>query len=307
MTEQAALDTFREMNNYDGRDEDWPSDAVFEEPRRTLFNGWTKFHAARDCGSSGVSYIEAHTVRPIGPKYEYKLYCRSCNHRVTEDEVLFIGGDWFNEHGILEFGQTIDELQISPDRVLDLGPDPSKEELVRVLNLTRIERNVSSFGVSFGNESYDKCDTCEKETFLLFDGECRMCYDGEWTGAMQNVVNSVQFSIRERNNSFKHRVEEQVNPLSIKNRAFEDKILWRRSSSSDFPKIVEVTQCLTDDDDGHWEYILSNLARTSEWRVTQDELAELYWDTGLYNDDHNNPLDDDRLSELHHRVTQGEN
>lgn len=301
-TEQAALDTYREMNRYDGRDEDWRSDAVYTEPRRTLANGWMKFHAVRDCGARKVYYVEETNSRPTSETYEYALRCWDCGHRVDEDDVLFIGGEWFDQHGWLAYGNTTDKLNLPADRVLDLGPDPDREELVDALELTRIEQNASVFGLTFGNERYHECADCGRETFLVFDDHCRMCYDGEWTDRMQSIVESAETSIRERNNSFVHRLESHVDPLSIHGRAYEDKVLWRRHDAENVSKLVVVTQCLQDDSDGHWEYILTDLTHTSEWRYHEDDLAACFWDTGLYDREQDQPGLEGKLRETHQRV-----
>jgi len=128
MTAQTSIDPFREMNRYDERDEDWPSSEVFEEPRRTLQNYWRKFHAVRDCGAGKVAYVEKTNSRPVDEKYEYSLRCWKCGHKVPEDEILFIGGEWFNNVGWLEYGDTTADLWLPEDRVLELGPDPDVAE-----------------------------------------------------------------------------------------------------------------------------------------------------------------------------------
>lgn len=301
---QTSIDPFREINRYDERDEDWPSAEVFEEPRRTLGNYWMKFHAARDCGARKVAYVENTNHRPTSEKYEYSLRCWQCGHRVDEDEVLFVGGEWFNQVGWLEYGNTIEDLWMPPERVVELGPDPGQDELVKALNLSRIEREASVFGLTFGNERYYKCEDCGKETFLTFDDKCRMCYDGEWTDRMQKTVNAAEDSIRKRNNSFVHKVEQEIDPFSIKGRAFEDKILWRRHDAENVPKLVEVKQCLKDDSDGHWEYVLTDMTHTSEWRYHEDDLADCFWDTRLHNRDHPKPVMDDRIREVYQRVCE---
>lgn len=303
MTEQQKPDTFSEMNRYDERDEDWPSAEVFEEPRRTLGNNWAKFHAARDCGARNVAFVENTTHRPISETYEYSIRCWQCGHHVDEDEVLFIGGDWWHEHGCLEYGKTLEDLFIPPERVLELGPDPDRDELVDALTLSRIERNASVFGLTFGNERYVECEDCGKETFLVFDDKCRMCYDGEWTERMQQTVNAAETSIRERNDSFVHRLEQEIDPLSIKDRAFEDKILWRRHDRERAPKLVVVTQCLQDDADGHWEYVLQDPTLTERHQYRQEDLADCFWDTGLYARDVTKPVQDDRIRALWNRVS----
>ncbi|WMT10291.1 hypothetical protein NP511_22105 (plasmid) [Natrinema thermotolerans] len=297
--DQTQIDPFRELNRYDDRTEDWRSSTVYEPPRRTVANGWAKFHADRGCGSDRVRYVEGSGSVASSDTYDYDLRCWSCGYRVDEDAVLFVGGEWFREHGWRHFGRPVDDLSIPADRVLDLGPNPDQNELIRALNLTRIERKASVFGLSFGNESYDDCEDCGQETYLLFDGRCRMCYDGEWTDRMQQTLDAAERSIRERNGSFIHRLGDQIDPLSIKDRAFEDKILWRRHDAEPVPKLVEVTQCLTDDSDGHWEYVLTDIAHTREWRYHEDDLADCFWDTGLYNGDR-----DDRIRDVWERVKE---
>lgn len=303
-TEQSQIDPFREMNRYDERDEDWPSAAVFEEPRRTLHNGWRKFHATRDCGSHMVRFVEKSNSNPVGDKHEYRLYCWSCSYEVPEDEVLFIGGEWYKKQGCMEYARPLDDLRIPEERVLELGPDPEAIELVRVLNLGHIEREMSIHGLSFGNESYYECRDCGNETFLTFDDKCRMCYDGEWTERMQQTLAAAERCIRERNDSYVHRLEREIDPFSIKGRAFEDKILWRRHDAEPAPKLVEVKQCLRDDSDGHWEYILTDMTHTTEHRYHEDDLADCFWDTGLYNSDHVKPVQDPRIRDLWERVCE---
>jgi len=92
--------------------------------------------------------------------------------------------------------------------------------------------------------------------------------------------------------------ESEIDPLSIKGRAFEEKILWRRHDAENVPKLVEVKQCLTDDSDGNWEYILTDMTHTREWRYHEEDLADCFWDTGLYNDEHAKPVHDKRIREV---------
>ncbi len=300
-TEQTTIDPFREMNRYDERDEDYPSDAVYEPPRRTMGNGWAKFHAARDCGARNVAFVEDTDSRLAGEKWSYKLRCWSCGHRVDEDEVLFIGSDWYNEHGILASGKSIDDLWLPNDRVLDLGPDPGADELRNALELTRIEREASIHGLTFGNESYDECEDCGHETFVLFDGDCRMCYDGEWTDTMQRTLTTAGTSIRERNNSFVHRLESEIDPLQPSDIATEGEMLWRRYDAEGTTKVVEVTQRLEDHDDGHMEYVLWDPTHTKRWQYREEDLADCFWATGLYNEE-TKPVQDDRIREVWERV-----
>lgn len=303
-TGQTTIDPFREMNRYDERDEDYPSDTVYEPPRRTMGNGWAKFHAARDCGARNVAFVEDTNSRMVGSdRWDYDLRCWSCGHAVDEDEVLFIGGDWYNQHGILALAKSIDDLHLPEDRVLDLGPDPDQDELRHALELTRIERQASIHGVSFGNERYYECGDCGKETFLLFDDRCRMCYDGEWTDRMQETLQTLDNQIRVRNNSFVHRVEQEIDPLATTGIVGENAILWRRHDAEGTSKIVEVTQRLEDYDDGHMEYVLWNPTHTDRWQYREEDLADCFWATGLYNEE-TKPVQDDRIRDLWERVRE---
>lgn len=136
MTEQTQIDPFRELNRYDEYDADYRSGAVYESPRRTLADGWRKFHADRDCGRGKVTYFENISTRPhSSDRYEYDLYCRECGHRIDESEVLFLGGEWYSEHGWRHYGRPLEDLFIPPDRVLELGPNPDRDELVAALEL----------------------------------------------------------------------------------------------------------------------------------------------------------------------------
>lgn len=301
--QQASIVPFHDLNRYDERHEDWRSDAVYGKPQRTLRNGWRKFHAARDCGAQNVSFVENSNHHTTTNRHEYDLRCWACGHRIDEDEVLFIGGKWYRETGWEAHGTTLDNLWLPKERILELGPDPDEEDLIQALDLTRIERSTSILGVTFGTEQYYECDDCEKETFLTYDGKCRMCYSGEWTDRMQQTLTTVKTSILKRNGSFKHQLENHIDPLSTKGRAYSGTILWRRrSDNDDLPKLVEIAQCLKDDDDGHWEYVLTNLEGTDEWRFHEDRLAEAFWDTSLRNQDGGDALDDECIQQAYQYV-----
>lgn len=303
-TEQASLDTFRELNRYDDRHEDWRSDAVYAEPRRTTAHHWAKFHAVRDCGARKVHYIESTTRSATSDTYEYDLRCWACGHRVDEDEILFIGGDWYGQEGILAYGDTADRLHIPADRVLDLGPDPDRETLLDALELSAIERRVGPHaGGPIRPDQWRACEECGHEVPLLFGDVCRMCYDGPWTDRLQSSMNAFERKVREwHNHSFVHRLESKVDPLSMKGRAYEDMVLWRRHDTEPVPQLVVVKQCLQDDADGHWEYILTDLTYTEEWRYHEADLADCFWDTGLYDREQDQPGLEGKLRETHQRV-----
>lgn len=300
--EQQALDLFRELNRYEGRSKEWPSSEVFEEPRRTLANRWQKFHADRDCGSSNLAFHEQIRRRPTGEKWAYQIYCRSCGYDVPEEEILFIGGEWWSEVGWRHYGRPLDDLRLPEDRVLELGPDPDRDALVDALTLSRIEREASFHGVSFQSETYKECEDCGQETMVRFDRRCRMCYDGEWTDQMTSTLEALSDSVRVRNQSFVHRLPENLDPTAIGDRCHTGTILWRRHDDEPAPKLVEVTQCLQDADDGHWEYVLEDPTRTESTQYRQEDLLDCFWDTGLNNRDHLKAVQDNRIRVIWNRV-----
>jgi|GEM_PF-627156 len=302
-TDQQVLDAFREMNRYDGRHEDWPSDAVYAEPRRTLANNWQKFHAARDCGQGKLHFVEQNGHRPVGETYEYAIRCWECGYEVPEDEILFIGGDWFSRHGWEHYGRALDSLWLPPERVLALGPDPDRDELAHALDLTRIEREAGpNVGGPIRPEQWRACEACGHDVPLLFDDRCRMCYDGEWTDRMQDSLSAYERKVREwHNGSFIHRLPGKVDPLAPTGTVHPGRILWRRHDIEGTSKLVEVSQRLKDEGDGHYEYVLWDPTHTNRWQYHEEDLADCFWDTGLTNDEVK-PVMDDRILEVYQRV-----
>lgn len=301
-SQQTAIDPFRELNRYDGRDEDWPSDAVFEPPRRTVANGWRKFHAARDCGFEHVRFTESNSsgFSKTG-RYDYSLRCPRCGYQIPEDEVLFIGGQWYEDHGIGIMRETVDNLWLPRDRVVDLGPDPDEDELLEALRLTKIEAD-ASYATPLTALETEECEDCGNPAPMLFDGRCRMCYDGPWTDRMQGGLNAFERTVREwHNNSFVHRLPRKVDPLSAGS-VPKGRILWRRHDFENTSKLVEVTQRLEDTDSGHMEYVLWDPTHSERWQYHEDDLRDCFWDTGLTNEE-TKPVLDDRIRELHERVS----
>jgi hypothetical protein len=197
MTEgrQTSIQPFDDMNRYDGRhcrtDDGYPinSEAVYAPPRRTRANGWVKFHATHDCGKQNVRFIEHTSWYTSSERHEYRLYCGSCRHRVDEADVLFIGGDWYQEWGWRTYGRGLDDLFIPPERVLELGPDPDEGALKQVLDIGRIERGASVwFNTVTDRDRWKECEDCGHEVPVRFDDRCRMCYDGPWTGVLDPEV-----------------------------------------------------------------------------------------------------------------------
>ena len=303
MCEQTSIDPFRELNRYDDHDTDFRSSAVYDMPRRTASNGWRKYHADRDCGSRRVRYVESDASVYSSDKYDYDLFCWDCGYPIPESEVLFVGGDWYREHGWKHFGRPLEDLFLLPDRVLELGPTPDRDELVDALEVSRIEREASvphmfSFGKS---DAFDDCTECGSAVPVRFDERCRMCYDGEWTDRMDATIEALARSVRERNNSFRHRLPTQLSPTEPGASPMRGTILWRRHDAEGTTKLVEVTQRLEDADDGHMEYVLSDPTHTQRWQYHEDDLEDCFWDTGLSSDEVK-PVMDDRIRAVWQRV-----
>lgn len=301
--DQQTIDPYREMNRYDGLDDDWPSDEVYLPPKRTLANGWQKFHAARDCGQGKLHYVEKSGHRPTGERHEYAIRCWGCGYEIPEEEILFIGGDWWDEYGWQDYGRMLEDLYIPPGRVLELGPDPDQDDLRHALNLCRIERAAGPhLGGPLRPEQWRACGECGHEVPLRFDDRCRVCYDGEWTGRMQNALNTFERKIREwHNNSFVHRLEHHVDPLSIGGKAGEGQVLYRRHAQEGTTKLVIVTKRLKDIDDGHREYELADPTYTEYWQYHEEDLADCFWSTGLY-DKHREGVGNDEIREAYQWV-----
>jgi len=301
-TTQTTIDPFREMNRYDDRYKDWPSAAVFEPPRRTLGEYWRKWHADRDCGSDSVRLVERASHSPVSEKYHYKLYCYSCGYEIPETEVLFLGGEWYSNHGWKTAGEALDDLHLPEGRVLSLGPDPDREELERALELTRIEREGKGLvGFAFGHGTWFECDGCGHKTPLTWDERCRMCYGGEWTERMQSDVRALARAVRERNDSFKHRLPTRLDPTEPGAAPLTGTMLWRRHDAEPVSKLVEVVGRYEDLDDGHREYELTDPTCTEYHRYREEDLGDCFWDMGLQNDEAKAVMND-RIREIYQCV-----
>lgn len=249
-----------------------------------------------------VRYLEYDSRSYTTESFAYDLYCMSCGHKVDESEVLFVGGEWYDRHGFEEFGRPVEDLFIPPERVLELGSDPDEDELVNALRLSRIEQEDNGLiGFSFGQGTFYECQSCGKETPLRYDGNCRMCYAGEWTDRMQEDIERLANAVRELNGSFVHRLETHVDPFSINDRLYPDKILWRRGDKGQTTKLVRVAQCLKDVDDDHFEYILTDMEGETEWRLHEDDVRGGFWDTSLHVEK-SPAIENDRIRELNARV-----
>jgi len=302
-TEQSTLDPHRELNRYDGRHEKWPSKAVFAPPRRTLAEGWQKFHAARDCGSTNVYYIEENGTRHHSTDtYEYRLRCGSCGHRVPEDEILFVGGEWYSQYGWQSFGRPIEDLRLPADRVLELGPDPSHDKLVDALELTGVERQVGPHvGGPLRPDQWRECADCGHTVPLRYGEMCRMCYDGEWTDRLTDSLVAFESKLRVHNNSFVHRLETEIDPFAIGDRAHTRTVLWRKPSDHHAPKIAVVERCLQDTDTDQWAYVIRDPSDDSEQLVDHDNLGAWYYDTGLHVESDHAGISDETLREVAQR------
>lgn len=302
-SEQTTIDPFRELNCYDDHDAEFRSSAVYDTPRRTASNGWRKYHADRDCGSRRVCYVESDASVYSSDKYDYDLFCWDCGYSIPESGVLFVGGNWYREHGWKHFGRPLEDLFLPTDRVLGLGPTPDRDELVDALEVSRIEREASvphmfSFGKSDG---FEDCERCESTVPIRFDERCRACYDGKWTDRMDTTIEALARSVRERNQSFRHRLPTQLSPTEPGSALLCGSILWRRHDCENTTKLVTVTQRLEDADSGHMEYVLQDPTLTERWQYHEDGLEDCFWDTGLRSNEVK-PVMNDRIRELWTRV-----
>lgn len=288
------------MNRYDGRGEGWRSDAVYAPPRRTVANNWRKFHAVGDCGRGTVRYIEDTSTTMSSDRYSYELYCGRCGHGVDEDDVLFVGGQWWRDTGMSIYGRPLDDLWLPPERVLELGPDPDRDDLVDALELSRIERKASAPTPPLDPDQFTACDDCGHEVPVLFDRQCRMCYSGPWTDRLQGTLDGLEDLIRKwHNNSHVHELPRLVDPTEPT--VSDGAILWRRRADESAPKLAHVVQRLTDRDSDQHVYRLADPSHTRFQYYTETDVRSAFWDTGLTHHD-GKPVADQRLSKLWRRV-----
>lgn len=121
-----------------------PPDGVFITPLRTTANGWQKYHAKRGCGARSVRYVEnTATPQRTTDRYDWKLYCYDCGHLISWDEVLYISEEWFYSRDSAFGHQLFDNLHLSEEQVLELGPDPMEAELVDAIQTAFNEREES--------------------------------------------------------------------------------------------------------------------------------------------------------------------
>lgn len=132
-----GLPDAREYEREDGTTGVIPPDEVFLRPLRTRSNGWQKYHAVADCGSQNVYYMEDPTGMRSSERHEWKLYCATCGHGARWQDVLFISDAWYWDR--FEAREAYDwrrfeKLHLSPERVLELGPDPMESALIAAID-----------------------------------------------------------------------------------------------------------------------------------------------------------------------------
>lgn len=282
---QKKIDTFAELNRYPNRDKQYPSTEVFTHPLRTTKNGWKKFHATNECGRE-VYYMESPTNGSLGEKWEFQLYCHHCGHKVNESNVLFIGGDWWSENGWEYYEGMLGNLFLPEERIIDLGPDPDREEVEHALTISRIEQEASSQILGFGLHSDDEqitetCDECDQPTALTFDSRCRLCYTGVWTDSLQHTVDTLGREIKEQiNNSHKHKIHSKVDPTHTGS-AIPGELLWRKQTSTNEPKVIEIKRRFKDTQTGEFVYLVTG--KTDNWEQLYDTetIVDSFYDTGL--------------------------
>lgn len=126
-----GLPEARTYERDDGTPGEIPPDEVFLPPLRTVANGWQKYHAASECGHKTVYYVEnTSTPQRTTDRYDWKLACGRCGHHIRWKDVLYISEEWFYSRNETFGYRMFDNLRLSEEQVLDLGPDPVESVLV---------------------------------------------------------------------------------------------------------------------------------------------------------------------------------
>jgi hypothetical protein len=126
----------------DGTEGVIPPDEIFMPPLRTAANGWQKYHAAQDCGEKMVVYTEnTSTPQRTTKRYDWKLACRRCDHYIRWQDVLYISEEWFYDRAEAIGHRMFDNLWLSEEQVLDLGPDPMEAQLLEKIRVAFEDRD----------------------------------------------------------------------------------------------------------------------------------------------------------------------
>lgn len=126
-----GLPEARTYERDDGTEGEIPPDEIFLPPLRTAANGWQKYHARRDCGRKTVYYIEnTSTPQRTTDRNDWKLACGICDHHIRWDDILYISEEWFYSRNESFGYRMFDNLHLSDEQVLELGPDPMESKLV---------------------------------------------------------------------------------------------------------------------------------------------------------------------------------
>ena len=137
-----GLPEARTYERDDGSMGEIPPDEIFLPPIRTVANGWQKYHAKRDCGRGTVYYVEnTSTPQRTTDRYDWKLACGKCRHHVRWDEVLYISEEWFYSRNEAFGYRMFDNLRLSEEQVLDLGPDPMESKLIDAIKTAFEDRD----------------------------------------------------------------------------------------------------------------------------------------------------------------------
>ena len=67
-----------------------------------------------------------------------------------------------------------------------------------------------------------------------------MCYDGPWTDRLTDLLAAFERKLRIHDDSFVHRLESNVDPLSTRGRALVEQILWQKLPIEGAPQIVVI-------------------------------------------------------------------
>jgi len=145
-----GLPDARTYEREDGTEGVIPPDEIFLRPLRTRANGWKKYHADAGCGSENVYYVEDPSAIRTSERYDWTLYCMTCDHQVRWRDILYIGEEWYEDRRHAKEAwdwRLFEKLHLSEEQALELGTDPNESELLAAIGQTwdRYQENIDEF------------------------------------------------------------------------------------------------------------------------------------------------------------------
>lgn len=131
-----GLPDAREFERDDGTMGIIPPDEIFLRPLRTRSNGWKKYHATHECGSENVYYVEDPSPMRTSERYDWSLYCMTCDRQVRWQDLLYIGEEWYEDRRHAKEAwdwRMFEKLHLSEEQALELGTDPNESELLAAI------------------------------------------------------------------------------------------------------------------------------------------------------------------------------